>query len=215
MSLYSNIAGRKYVESTINVLEDIFSECDLLEDGILHYNEAITCFQLVETEEYIIYSLLQGIGGVPDLYGACGNMYAIQYAPSEPFLGYETTTVYETRLWNFRARLALGLIGLVESLEDTPFGTLYLCDVQESNFGVVRRDEKLVAKAIDVDISWFEPAMISTVEFEKNKTCTSDDDCDIISCQVECNSGKCSGKLHYNNLQVRDKKILHAGLIVQ
>lgn len=96
----------------------------------------VTCWLLLETKEYSFYQLLQGNSALPELLGVCGPLYAVQYAPSEPFLGFRTDW-FEVRDWKFRAQLALALLGMVEALEDTEFGTVYLCDVQESNFGVV------------------------------------------------------------------------------
>lgn len=158
---------------------------------------------MVETDEYVLYSLLQGKSGIPKLYGTCGNMYAVQYAASDPYLGFKTV-IMDKRTWIFRAQLALALMDMVESIEETPYGTLYLCDIQEPNFGVVRNNGKLVAKAIDVDISWFESSLTADVDYERNKSCSSDSDCNFISCLVKCNmtTGKCSGKLASNNLQV-------------
>ena len=162
------------------------------------------CWSLLETDEFILLSILNGISAMPDIYGTCGNMYAMQYATSQPFLPWHLSIV-DNRTWHFRAQLAIALIEMVYSIEITPYGTLYLCDVQESNFGIVSRPDthELVAKAIDVDISWFEDSMKSSVEFEKDKKCQFSD-CDFISCHVPCNTltHTCDGRLWSNNLQV-------------
>ena len=204
ISTFSNIAGSRYSPEMLRVIKDVFRECDLLEDGVLLYGEAVICWQLIETDEYMLYSLLQGRMGIPDIYGSCGHMYAVQYAPSEPFLGFDDTVLTDPRPWKFRAQLSLALLDMIESIEDTPWGTLYLCDIQELNFGVVKRDNRLVAKAIDVDISWFEDAMLSAAKSELDKPCSSNEDCEFISCLVDCDTstGRCSGKLTSNNLQV-------------
>lgn len=220
ISTFFNIAGSRYSPELLKVIKEVFRECDLLEDGILHYGEAIVCWQLIETGEYMLYSLLQGRIGIPDIYGSCGHMYAVQYAPSEPFLGQDMV-LSDPRSWKFRAQLSLALLDMIESIEETPWGTLYLCDVQELNFGVVKRDGKLVGKAIDVDISWFEDAMISAAKHEIDKSCSSNEDCEFISCLVECDTtaGRCSGKLYSNNLQSLCRRIfkprgkLHVGLL--
>ena len=193
------------MRKTVETAERVFSECDVLGDGQLSYSEAVVCWSLLETDEFVLLSLLRGVSAVPDLYGACGNMFASQFATSQPFLAY-TPAMADNRTWTFRARLAIALIEMAASLENTPYGTLYLCDVQESNFGVVQKanSQELVAKTIDLDISWFETGMISSVEFERNKTCQSDEDCDFISCHVPCNitTHTCAGRLWSNNLQV-------------
>ena len=111
-------------------------ECDVHSDGVLSYWETITCWQLISTDEYILYSLLHDNSATPSVYGACGNMYAVEYATSQPFLGVQTS-LSDVRSWDFRAHLAAAMLDMVEAFEDTIYGTLYLCDVQESNFGVV------------------------------------------------------------------------------
>ena len=217
LSLFMNLAGGRHVPSTLAAVERLFSECDVLGDGQLGYTEAVVCWQLLETDEFMLLSVLSGVSAVPDLYGACGNMYAMQYATSDPFLAY-LPSMADNRSWNFRARLAISLIEMVHSLEATPYGTLYLCDVQEANFGVVRRPGtgELVAKTIDVDISWFEPSMKSSVVFEKNKSCQSHHDCDFISCHVACSktTHTCSGRLWSNNLQVNHRPSIGIVIIV-
>ena len=136
-SVYYNIAGKVDAKRTIEVIEEIFAECDLGNDGIVQYEESIPCWQLLETNEYVLYKLLKEKSGMLYTYGVCGNMYAVQYAAAEPFLGFHTRWS-DDRDWNFRARLAVTLLEMIEGFEETPYGTFYLCDVQEPNFGVVR-----------------------------------------------------------------------------
>ncbi len=209
-SLFLNIAGNRYSGALVKLAEEIFDECDVLGNGVLEYgNEALVCWQLVETNEYVFYSLLQGMKGIPDVYGVCGHVYAVQYAPSEPFMGFESS-IHDHRQWDFRVRLALGLLDMIESIEETPLGTLYLCDVQGANFGVVRRDDRLLAKAIDVDISFFENQLHEILKSEVNRSCTVDSQCKLINCEVFCNlaTGRCTGKLVSNNLQVSQWPLL-------
>lgn len=203
--MIDNLSGGIFASSLNAFLEHVLRECDVGGDGHLSRVEAVVCSQLVETLEYATFFLLQGLAGIPDLYGVCGNMYAVQYAPSAPFLGFHSP-LSDRRAWVFRVQLALALMEMVESLEATPFGTLYLCDVQESNFGVVRWEGRLVAKAIDADITWFKNSLLSALASpsEREKTCSSDKDCEFINCQVVCHpaTAKCSGQLSSNNLQV-------------
>ena len=197
-----NLAGKKNVPNTLTALKNIFSECDVLDDGLLTYSEALVCWQLVETEEYVLYSLLQGRSAIPDLYGVCGNMYAVQYVAAEPYLG-GLPSLSDWRSWRFKVQLVLALIEMVRDIEHTPYGTLHLCDVKESNFGVVRSVDtrQLVAKAIDMDFCWFESAVIPN---RQEKACQSDEDCAFITCQVACNldTHTCTGQVMSNNLQV-------------
>ena len=136
-SIYYNIAGQVDAKRTIEVIEEIFSECDIGNDGILGYDESIPCWQLIETDEYVLYKLLREKSSMLTVYGVCGNMYAVEYAAAEPFLGF-LSSWSDGRDWRLRARLALTLLEMIAEFEDTPYGTFYLCDVQEPNFGVVR-----------------------------------------------------------------------------
>lgn len=123
-------------ERTLGVVRNIISECDLGHDGVLSYWEVVTCWQLVNTAEYVLYSLLHDHPAALNVRGVCGYMYAVEYAVSAPFLGF-STTLSEHRSWKSRVGLALALLDMIEALENTTYGTLYLCDVQESNFGIV------------------------------------------------------------------------------
>ena len=105
--------------------------------------EATACWELKETDEYMLNMMLKDSSATLDVYGTCGNMYGIQYADAEPFMGSKTSLfnlwyASEIRSWNLRARLAIAILELIESIEHTPYGTLYQCDVHEANFGIVR-----------------------------------------------------------------------------
>lgn len=133
-SVFHNIAGRTYTNRTTEVLYEIFAECDVGGDGILGLTESLVCWELVETGEFMLNLLLRDSSATLDVYGTCGGMYALQYADTKPYAG-DTS---DSRPWSFRARLAVAILELVESIEQTPYGTLYLCDVLEDNFGLVR-----------------------------------------------------------------------------
>ena len=123
------------------MLDEIITECDVEGDGILLLSEATACWELRETDEYMLNMMLKDSSATLDVYGTCGNLYSIQYADAEPFMGSETSLLWYTlehRSWKFRAQLAISLLELIESIEHTPYGTLYQCDVHEANFGIVR-----------------------------------------------------------------------------
>jgi len=67
---------------------------------------------------------MQGWSGIPDVYGVCGTMFAVQNASADPFLEVEIAIGKDTP-WENRARWALAL----QSLEDTPYGSFHLCDI--------------------------------------------------------------------------------------
>ena len=133
----NQIKGQPYGdERTLKILQNIINECDVGNDGSLSHRELTTCWQLLDTTEYIIYSLLQDNAATPNVYGVCGNMYAVEYADAAPFLGF-TSSFFDDRSWELRAELAVALLDMIEVLENTTYGTLHVCDVQESNFGIV------------------------------------------------------------------------------
>ena len=135
-SIIHDLTGGIHTHHTTRVVNEIFSECDVGNDEVFLVSEVLACLELILTSEYMLYKLLSNSNATPDVYGSCGNMYAVQYVDPEPFMGYKTS-FSETRSWKERARLAVAILDLIESIEHTPYGTLYLCDVQEANFGLV------------------------------------------------------------------------------
>ena len=183
------------------IADRIISECDSGHDNILTYREAIYCWRMIDKDEFMISFQLENLLVVPRLYGTCGTLFGVEFVPSTPF---NLPLFKDSRSWDFRAKLAISLIELVETLEKTDYGTLYLCDVQEGNFGVVEIDGQYVVKSIDNDISLYEKSLVKGLEYERNNNCTTDNDCGFIDCEVKCDHkrGKCSGILESNNLQV-------------
>ena len=201
-SLFLNLGGGRHVASTLTAVERVFAECDVLGDGQLSYTEALVCWSLLETDEFVLLSVLSGVSAIPDVYGACGNMYAMQYATSQPLLAWHLA-IADRRSWHFRARLAIALLEMIRSIESSTHGTLLLCDMKAANLGVVRRPgtSQLIGKAIDLDLSWFRSALIN---HRKMKYCQKDSDCAYVDCLVACNlnTHTCSGPILTNNLQV-------------
>ena len=205
-TLFYSIAGKRYTDSTRKVLEKAVSECDLHGDGILDYDEIIHCWQLVESEEYIISSILQGTPGIVDVYGVCGSLYAVEFTPpmdSQQFLGYEAI-LSSRKPWKLRARLTIAILDMLESFENTPYGDVHFCDCKEPHFGIIEQNGHFVSKMTDWDSGWFGPRL-SALKFQNlvyNTTCESE--CRYISCYLECNATThtCSDKVVYNNLQV-------------
>ena len=189
------------------IADRIISECDYGHDNILTYREASYCWHIIDRDEFMISFQLEKLHVVPHLYGTCGTLFGVEYVPSIPF---NLPFFKDSRSWDFRAKLAISLIELVEILETTDYGTLYLCDLQEGNLGVVEVDGHYVAKSIDNDISLYEQSLLRSLEYEKRNNCTTDDNCGFIDCEVKCDlkRGKCSGILQSNNLQVSSSIIL-------
>ena len=133
-SVFYGIAGRTYTSRTTEVLHEILIECDVGGDGTLKLTESLVCWELVETGEFMLNLLLRDSSATLDVYGTCGNMYALEYADSKPYAG----DILDSRPWSLKARLAVAILELVQSIEQTPYGTLYLCDVLKDNIGLVR-----------------------------------------------------------------------------
>ncbi len=188
---------------SFSVAKHILSECDKNSDGIITSRETSYCWHMHKRDEILIMMLLSDNNGIPNLYGTCGNMMAVEYVTSAPLVGLEL--IKDFMSWSLRARMSVALIEMIESLEDTKYGTLYLCDFQRSNFGfVLDANGHLVAKSIDNDLSLFKNQLYEQLTLEEDYLCTSDKDCEFLACKVPCDkiSGKCSGKLVTNNLQV-------------
>lgn len=215
-TLFNGMLGRRHSPTVDRVLEKLFMECDLHGDGLLSHKEVISCWGLIHTGEYVIYSLLNSSVNVPDVYGVCGNMFAVEYATvftSDQYVGYESILV-NRRPWNLRVKLALALLDLVEALDNTPFGILHMCDVKEANYGIVHRKDTFTAKAIDLDSAWF-GSRISTKKFEPlpEGGCQKDADCELLYCHVHCNisTGRCMDEVLSNNLQASVYVVLWTG----
>jgi hypothetical protein len=194
--------GRTYASK--DVIDEFLLECDANSDTLISYHEAASCMRILASEEYVFYVLLRGIPGVPKVYGTCGNIFAVQSTLSDDLQDH---VALDPRTWKKRALIAISMLDMVEAFEHTPYGTVYLCDVQEGNFGV---DSSLKAYAIDMDISFFEGQISIMIEGQKKTKCTSDDTCDFISCWSKCNlsTNLCDPKLHSSNLQAICNNIL-------
>ena len=115
---------------------EIAKECDIDGDGVFNYQEAIICWKLGSTVEYVILLLLRGNSATMDIYGTCGTMYGVQYVSAEPFY-VPLSSMSDKKSWQLRSKVVIAVLKMVEALEVTPFGSLYLCDIDRGNIGVV------------------------------------------------------------------------------
>ena len=188
------------------VLDELARECDGNKDEMITLDEASSCLRIIASEEYLYYVMLRGTVGMPQAYGTCGNSFAVESFSSADMEDHLLKE--DHRSWSKRVRIAIGLIEMVMAFEHTPYGTIYLCDVKESNFGVKTLPNGTVqVAAIDMDISFFESVMKETVlaqaKWDK-KNCSSHSDCDFIHCWSYCNheTSRCDNKLYSSNIQV-------------
>ena len=188
----------------LRVLRKFARSCDREGDGFLDFNEALHCWHLTENHEFMLSLLLDGNPAVPKQFGFCGPVFAQEYASSKPLR--TLAFARDPRSWRFRARMAIALIEMVEHLERTRYGTLYLCDMKESNFGFIEVNGKYIAKPIDLDLTWLASSLWAAIKKEKPTPCSDAYDCQFVNCLVECDrqTQMCSGELYTNNLQARE-----------
>ncbi len=80
-----------------------------------------------------------------------------------------------------------------------PYGSLHTCDVKETNYGISEENGRMVAKAINMDHSWFGPMVASRTFALKifNRSCESDCDRSYGVCHIKCSleTGRCSDQI--------------------
>ena len=184
------------------VFDYLYNEC-AGGDGILTYHEMWYCFTLLESDEFLLSVLLQDTHSIPNLYGTCGSVFGVEHVPGE-LLETLSRLLRDERSWTTKAKLGLALLDMIERLDKTPYGTLYLCDVQFANFGVHELDSGYLVKPIDVDIAWLTAQMKQVMVDGSRVKCKSDDDCHFISCLSKCNAEThyCEPHFYSNNLIV-------------
>lgn len=178
------------------ILEKIVNECDVGSDGILSGMELKYCARIIQPG-FIFSILLKNNGLVPHVYGSCGEVVASEYASSEML----HTGIFDRKPWTQRVEVSIALLDVIQKLEHTPYGTLYLCDMQWKNFGIVRDDDgKIIVKSIDNDKSFFNVTWLAN----QSETCSVDHDCRVARCSFLCNqtSHTCTQQLRTNNLEV-------------
>ena len=174
------------------ILERIVNECDVGSDGILSGVELKYCAKIVQPG-FILSILLKNNRLVPQVYESCGDVIAVEYASSEMlYMG-----IFDQKPWTQRVEVALALLDMIQELEHTPYGTLYLCDMKWMNLGIVRDDKgRIIVKSIDNDKSVF--------NVNQNRPCSGDGDCRVVRCSFVCNhtTHTCTQQLKTNNLKV-------------
>jgi len=186
-------------EVSKEVYDYVYSEC-ANQDGVLPYQKMWYCQSLLG-REFLLSILLKDTNNLPEVYGTCGNVFAVENAPDEKIEG----SLIESRSWSTRARIGLGLLDMIERLDNTPYGTLYLCDIRAGNFGAVKVGSDYVVKPIDLDYTWLPGQMKQVLtEVKLTKTCHTDEHCHFQACLSRCSlkTGYCESDTYSNNLIV-------------
>ena len=198
LSYIKHILDEKRIVN-METLDYMFSECAGYENGVLSYQKMWYC-QALLAREFLLSVLLKDSLNVPKLYGTCGHVFAVEDAP-DAILGGR---FFDYRPWDTKVKLALAFLDMVERLDNTTYGTLYICDFKFANFGVLSVDSGYLVKPIDMDMAWLPSQMKRVMVKESARWCSKDSDCRVAACLSKCNqwTHHCDPDFYTNNLIV-------------
>lgn len=175
------------------------------DDGIKR-RDVITQWLLLQQDEYLMMSYLNGHTGVPKLYGTCGHYYVTEFLPPGRHLssGNFLLKAFPSD-WQKRANLALRLLDIMQAFDREYHETLHFCDMKGLNFGVGVHGE---VKAIDLDMAVFETHLLS--QYNHVTRCAEDSDCEFFDCRGWCvlPQHRCLPVRINTNLQVWDMLLI-------
>ena len=189
----------------METLDYMFNECAGKDDGVLPFQKMWYC-QALLAREFLLSVLLKDTPNLPKLYGTCGHVFAVEDAPDEILGGM----FVDNRPWDTKVKLALAFLDMVERLDNTTYGTLYICDFKFANFGVVTVDSDYLIKPIDLDSAWLPSQMKQVMVKKSEKWCSKDSDCRVSACLSKRNqwTHHCDADSYTNNLIVSFASIL-------
>ena len=154
-------------------------------------------WSVLQQGEFLKLFLLAGNKHIPDVYGWCGHMYAMEYTPIGD--AFRRLKLRHTMSWKSRVKIGLSFLEMVRSFKETQYGELSLCDVQETNFGL--RTSDFTVQAIDIDLALL-PQTRSNFVSQAEK-CTKDSECDFFDCVAYCNykTNNCTSQMKSSNFQ--------------
>ncbi|XP_071091998.1 divergent protein kinase domain 1C-like [Haliotis cracherodii] len=156
---------------------------------------ARSIWSLVRQWEYLMMRANQEHQFMPHIYGTCGPLYLMEYAPPGEMLGHD---VQFTNLpWVDRARVAKSILGILWSIQEDMHEPVHLCDVKGENFGVSEAGQ---VKLIDTDTVFYDSKMMDELAFGN---CSRNKECDFFDCRGWCDpgTGQCAKVRINNNLQ--------------
>ncbi|XP_026885650.2 divergent protein kinase domain 1A [Electrophorus electricus] len=190
----------------------ILSFADSNRDGHVSLAEAKSAWALLQLNEVLLAVVLQGREHTPKLLGFCGDLYVVERVPYTPLYGLSLPWLLEpwvptglrrrldqwfTPSWPRKAKIAIGLLELVEDVFHGPFGSFLVCDMRAGSFGYTERyDLRLVDGRRVVPEEAFRRAM-------HLRRCHDDDDCAYgADCRAACNptEQRCMGQVSQPNL---------------
>ncbi|XP_013392830.1 protein FAM69C-like [Lingula anatina] len=167
---------------------------------------------LIQQQEYLFMKIFQDKSKhIPRIYGTCGHAYLMEHTPPGEFLDNDVPRVpmAKKETWKKRAKIALGLLDLLQSFQNDLPEEFNMCDIKGENFGLA---EDETVKAIDVDMAFLDSKL--GMELLSVGNCTAHKDCDFFDCKGWCDlsEGQCTRNRINNNLQAVCKDIFLSGL---
>ena len=167
------------------------------EDGMYSEEEVRQLFVLLNRREFL-HNWLLGISHLPRLHGFCGEVYAVEGTQPHPLLAGGKLP-YRHSTWEVRSQLALSFLDLIVKFENTTFGTLHLCDLSPSAFGLHPDGQLQILQTAGVFMGNELKSVFGRM------TCQYDSDCVVTTtCHSRCKeNGRCDDERTTTNLQVR------------
>lgn len=182
--------------SLASLVARILSVADGNKDGRVSLPEARSTWALLQIDEVLLGLLLQDHGHTPRLLGYCGDLYMMERVPHGPLYGFSlpwpleawvpsglqrTMDQWFTPSWPRKAKIAMGLLELVEDIFHGTYGSFLICDLAAVHFGYTDRYELHLTNT---------GAVVAEDEFRRSMRllrCETDQDCVYrADCQTSC-----------------------------
>ena len=152
--------------------------------------------------EFLFYRLFHKNKHIPKVYGSCGALHAVEFAPPTNFLDPDVQHAFRftPESWPERVRIAEQVLSLTRSFDEDFSDRILACDLRGGNVGLTS-DGTL--KAIDTDTTIRLQSQLEQQVFPQ-VPCSSDKNCYINECLGRCDRerARCDQYIHNNNLQV-------------
>ncbi|XP_075935323.1 divergent protein kinase domain 1A isoform X3 [Anarhichas minor] len=164
----------------------VLSITDANKDGHISLPEARSTWALLQLNEFLLALVLQDREHTPKLLGFCGDLYVMEKVPHSPLYGISLPWIIEvwipagvrrsmdqwfTPSWPHKAKIAIGLLELVEDVFHGTFGSFLMCDVSATSFGYNDRHDLKV-----MDARYIVPEAIFQEDIRQQR-CDADEDC--------------------------------------
>lgn len=186
-----------YVALRLYVLQMLLTSANSLYNGDQQHNmqRHHNFWQFVEDQEFIISVLMMETQLFPEIYGTCGNMYAMEFVDTlQENIFFPHSLKRDEKILK-----SIDIIKFVEKLDTAWSEPLHLCDVKMAHFGWTPDG---VVKFVDLDSVVTESFLVNSLG--NTPQCESDEDCTYFDCAAECDvtNSKCLPARINTNIQV-------------